>query len=520
MKGRFHTRLRARSKGFRARAIAIAAIVAVAALAVPAGMAWGQAPGAGQPEAAVGQAVASAYIPPLWSIAPFVLLLLVIAIVPLVGRCAKFWHHNRNKLLVALALSVPVLLFYFGVHPSMMVREGERAVELAAGLPVLKHVLSHAVLEEFVPFITLLFCLYTISGGIQVRGDLAAHPATNTAFLAAGAVLASIIGTTGAAMLLIRPLLETNKERKHVRHTVVFFIFIVCNIGGCLLPTGDPPLFLGYLMGVPFLWTLQLAAEWAIACGILLVVYYLWDMAAYRREAPEDIAMDEATAEPLSISGQINFAYLVGVVLAVALLVPGEPFVLWRGFIVPHWLREAVMLALAGVSLLTTPRGLRKDTQFNFSAIAEVAALFIGIFITMQAPIEMLRVRGPTLGMTEPWQFFWATGSLSSFLDNAPTYAVFFETANSLTSSPGPGILELAGGQFIRLDLLAALSLGAVFMGANTYIGNGPNFMVKAIAEERGIRMPSFFGYMLYSVGILVPIFLALTLIFFVLKWT
>jgi len=489
-------------------------LMAAAALSVSAGPAWGQAAGAGQPDGAA----ASAYVPPLWSAAPFVLLLLVIAIVPLVRRCARFWHHNRNKLLVALVLSVPVLLYYFAAHPSMAVGEGGQLVELAAGLPVLKHVLSAAVLEEFVPFIILLFCLYTISGGIQVRGDLAAHPATNTGFLAAGAVLASIIGTTGAAMLLIRPLLETNKERKHVRHTVVFFIFIVCNIGGCLLPTGDPPLFLGYLMGVPFLWTLGLAAEWVIACGILLVVYYLWDTAAYRREAPEDIALDEATAEPLGVRGKINLLYLVGVVLAVALLVPGEPFVLYRGFVVPPCLREAVMLALAGISLLTTPRGLREANQFSFSAIAEVAALFIGIFITMQAPIEMLRVRGPTLGMTEPWQFFWAAGGLSSFLDNAPTYAVFFETANSLTGGPGASIMELGGGRFIRLDLLAAVSLGAVFMGANTYIGNGPNFMVKAIAEDRGIKMPSFFGYMLYSMGILIPIFLVLTVVFFVLK--
>jgi Na+/H+ antiporter NhaD/arsenite permease-like protein len=493
-------------------------LMAVAALAISAGAVLGQTPGADEAGGAAGLAAAAAYVPPLWAIAPFALLLLVIAIVPLVGRCAKFWHHNRNKLLVALALSAPVLLFYLGVHPSMTVREGEHAVELAAGLPVLKHVLSHAVLEEFVPFIILLFCLYTISGGIQVRGDIAAHPATNTTFLAAGAVLASIIGTTGAAMLLIRPLLATNKERKHTRHTVIFFIFIVCNIGGCLLPTGDPPLFLGYLMGVPFLWTLELAAEWAIACGVLLVAYYLWDLAAYRREAAEDIALDEAEAEPLSVRGKVNFAYLVGVVLAVALLVPEKPFVLYPAFTPPPYMREGVMLALVAVSLLTTPRGLRAANRFTFSAIGEVAALFLGIFITMQAPIEMLRVRGPTLGLTEPWQFFWATGGLSSFLDNAPTYAVFFETANSLTSGPGAGIMELTNGQYIRMDLLAALSLGAVFMGANTYIGNGPNFMVKAIAEERGIRMPSFFGYMLYSVGILIPIFLALTAVFFVLK--
>jgi Na+/H+ antiporter NhaD/arsenite permease-like protein len=502
----------------RTKVHCLTALAAVTALAISAGAASGQTPGAGEAGGAV-TAAAPAYVPPLWSVAPFALLLLAIAIVPLVPACAKFWHRNRNKLLVALGLSAPVLLFYFALHPSMTVREGEHLAELAAGLPVLKHVLSLALLEAFVPFITLLFCLYTISGGIQVRGDMAAHPVTNTGFMAVGAVLASIIGTTGAAMLLIRPLLETNKERKRVRHTVVFFIFIVCNIGGCLLPTGDPPLFLGYLMGVPFLWTLGLAAEWAIACAILLVVYYLWDTAAYRREAPEDIAVDEAAAEPLRISGKINLAYLAGVVLAVALLVPDQPFVFYPAFKVPPYLREGVMLLLVVVSFLTTPRGVREANQFSFSAIAEVAALFIGIFITMQAPIEILQVRGPALGMTEPWQFFWATGSLSSFLDNAPTYVVFFETANSLTSAPGAGIMELTNGQHIRLDLLVAVSLGAVFMGANTYIGNGPNFMVKAIAEERGIKMPSFFGYMLYSIGILIPIFLVLTLVFFVLKW-
>ena len=330
-------------------------LAAAAALAISTGVVLGQAPGAGQAEGATAPVAAPAYVPPLWSIAPFALLLLVIAIVPLIQRCAKFWSRNRNKLLVALLLSAPVLMFYVAVHPSMAVREGERLVELAA-------------------------------------------------------VLASIIGTTGAAMLLIRPLLETNKERKHVRHTVVFFIFIVCNIGGCLLPTGDPPLFLGYLMGVPFLWTLGLAAEWAIACGILLIVYYVWDTAAYRREAPKDIARDEAAAERLGVRGKINLVYLLGVVLAVALLVPGEPFVLYRGFVVPPYLREGIMLAMVALSLLTTPRGLREANQFTFSAIAEVAALFLGIFITMQAPIEMLRVCGPTLGMTESWQFFWASG--------------------------------------------------------------------------------------------------------------
>jgi Na+/H+ antiporter NhaD/arsenite permease-like protein len=464
--------------------------------------------------AASQQAGLERYAPPLWSVVPFIVLLLVIAILPLVPS-ARFWHRNRSKLLVSLALSAPVLLYYYFAHPWRM-QEGQTVTEFASGMQLLGHMLGKAVLDEYLPFIVLLFSLYTISGGIQLRGDLPAHPITNTAFLAAGSVLASFIGTTGAAMLLIRPLLKTNSERRRVRHTVVFFIFLVCNVGGCLLPIGDPPLFLGYLKGVPFLWTLRLAAEWVICTGILLVVYYLWDSAAYRREAPSEIARDETSVEPLGLRGRINLLYLVGVVLSVAMLVPGQALPLCGSFVVPQYLREGVMLALVCLSLATTPAGLRKANRFTFSAIAEVAALFIGIFLTMQAPVEILQARGPKLGLTEPWQFFWATGGLSSFLDNAPTYVVFFETADSLTHSAGPGVMTLLSGHFIRTDLLVSVSLGAVFMGANTYIGNGPNFMVKAIAEERGVKMPSFFGYMLYSVGILIPIYILLTFVFFV----
>jgi Na+/H+ antiporter NhaD/arsenite permease-like protein len=372
------------------------------------------------------------------------------------------------------------------------------------------------MLDEFIPFILLLFSLYTISGGIQLRGHPAARPIVNVGFLAIGAVLASLIGTTGAAMVLIRPLLESNAGRKHVRHTVVFFIFLVCNVGGCLLPTGDPPLFLGYLMGVPFLWTLGLAAPWAFACLAILAVYAIWDVVLYRRETPAAHRAEDVASVPLAVRGKINLAYLAGVVAAVALLVPGKPLPLVPGVIVPEVLREAVMLGLVALSLATTPRGLRADTGFTFTAIGEVAALFLGIFITMQAPMEMLRVRGPELGLAEPWQFFWSAGALSSFLDNAPTYAVFFESARSLTSGPGSGVMELTSGHFIRTDLLAALSLGAVFMGAMTYIGNGPNFLVKSIAEERGVRMPSFFAYMVTSAVVLLPIFALETLVFFV----
>lgn len=268
-------------------------------------------------------------------------------------------------------------------------------------LGLLRGVLSCAMLEEYIPFIVLLLALYTISGGIRVEGDLAARPRTNTVFLAVGGVLASFVGTTGAAMLLIRPLLDTNAERKHVRHTVIFFIFVVCNIGGCLLPIGDPPLFLGYLRGVPFLWTLRLAIPWAFCTSVLLLIYYVWDCIAYRRERPEDIAMDEGTRRPLALKGKRNFLYLLGVVLAAAFLIPGKPFVLLPGFLVPEHLREAAMLALAALSLATTPRDVRRANQFTFSAIAEVAALFLGIFITMQAPLEILHARGPAWGCTD-----------------------------------------------------------------------------------------------------------------------
>jgi len=286
-----------------------------------------------------GSSGSRAYVPPLWSVAPFVLLLLVIAIVPLVRRCKPFWARNRNKLLVALALSVLTLAYYYFLHPVTALSGGGAGGEPASHLGVIRQVLSAAVLEAYIPFIILLLALYTISGGIRLEGDLAAHPRTNTAFLAVGGLLASFIGTTGAAMLLIRPLLETNSERRHVRHTVIFFIFLVCNIGGCLLPTGDPPLFLGYLKGVPFLWTLRLAIPWAFCTTVLLAIYYFWDLAAYRREKPEDIQVDEATRRPLSLEGKRNLLYLMGVVLAAGLLIPGKPFVLLRSFVVPEYTR-------------------------------------------------------------------------------------------------------------------------------------------------------------------------------------
>lgn len=440
---------------------------------------------------------------------PFVAILLCIAILPLIPSVAHWWHHNSNKLIVAAVLAAVTLVYYllrgtgFG--------HGEHAV--GPGVPAVLKVLQHAVLDEYIPFIILLFSLYTICGGIILRGDLRATPRANSMFLLTGAVLASFVGTTGASMLLIRPLLQTNKERKYVKHTVIFFIFLVSNIGGCLLPVGDPPLFLGYLKGVPFLWTLHLWKEWAFCCFVLLVIYYAWDSYLYRKEPPLEHMLDQTQVQPLRMNGGLNFVWLLGVVLAVALMVPGKKL-LGTDFTVPDYLREGVLLGFVLLAWVTSSAQVRKDNEFNFGAIVEVAVLFIGIFITMQAPIEILQISGPKLGMDSAAKFFWATGSLSSFLDNAPTYVVFFSTANAMTHAAGPGILQLMDGNFIRFDLLAGISLGAVFMGANTYIGNGPNFMVKSIAESSGVRMPSFFGYMLYSIGILIPLFFAVMFVF------
>ena len=449
----------------------------------------------------------STYAPHLFWIWPFAAILLCIALLPLIRHTQHWWEHNRNKLLIALALAAVALLYY-----------GLRGTGLAGhepGWATVLRVLEHAVVDEYFPFIVLLFSLYVIAGGIVVRGDVRATPLTNTAILATGGVLASFIGTTGAAMVLIRFLLKTNSERTRKVHTVVFFIFIVANIGGSLLPIGDPPLFLGYLAGVDFFWTLRLWQEWAFLLAILLVMYYIWDCWAYRHEAAEALRRDEAERQPLRVRGLVNLLWLVGVVAAVVTLSPGQAFpgTAWHA---PRYVREAVQLLFVGLSVLTTPKRLRAENQFNYVAIGEVAFLFIGIFITMQVPIEILQARGAALGLVHPWQFFWASGGLSSFLDNAPTYAVYFVTAGTLTP-PGMELLDgvrTATGT-IPVRLLEAVSCGSVFMGANTYIGNGPNFMVKAIAEQTGVKMPSFFGYMAYSGLILIPLFLLVTQLFF-----
>ncbi len=453
--------------------------------------------------------------PPYWMVTPFVLLLGAIAVLPLIPATEHWWDNNKNRFLVAAGLGILTLLYYLFLHNHWIdahwpvhsqVHPSAAAPHWNLGLTVL----ANGILNEYIPFIMLLFSLYTISGGIRIMGDLRAHPLTNTVIIAIGGVLASFIGTTGAAMLLIRLLLETNRERKHVVHTVVFFIFVVCNCGGCLLPIGDPPLFLGYLRGVPFLWTFSLWIQWLFVNGLLLLAYFLIDLFwHYPRELPLDVALDETRVTGLRISGLWpNALLLLGVVLAVGLLdphkiIPGTDFRPWM------YMREVVQLALVGLSLLLGSRAVRQANHFNYHAIIEVAALFFGIFICMQPALEILGVKGPELGLTQPMQFFWMTGSLSSVLDNAPTYVVFFETAQSVV---GPH-------EKLWVDphqsLLVGISLGAVFMGAMTYIGNGPNFMVKAIAEKSGVKMPSFFGYMVYSVVILLPILVVTTLIFF-----
>jgi Na+/H+ antiporter NhaD/arsenite permease-like protein len=408
-------------------------------------------------------------MPPLYAVLPFVLMLLAIAVCPL--WTPHWWERNLNKLLVSGALGLPILILYLGRQPLALVKMG----------------------EEYVSFILLLAGLYVISGGILLRGDLEATPLVNTTFLALGSILASFIGTTGASMLLIRPLLQTNRERTRVRHTVIFFIFLVSNIGGMLTPLGDPPLFLGYLQGVPFAWTFRLWLPWLVMVLVLLLVYFVWDSIQHAREPLAALRRDRAQIEPLRIRGMTNALWIAGVVLAVAFL--REP---WR---------EVAIVALAALSLWRTPRQIRRANGFTASPMVEVAVLFFGIFLTMIPALELLRLRGGELGVREPWQFFWATGALSSFLDNAPTYLAFLALGQGLNLAD-----EVVG---VTHAVLTGISVGAVSMGANTYIGNAPNFMVKSIAEEAGVKMPSFFGYMAYSAGILIPMFIAVTLLFF-----
>lgn len=404
---------------------------------------------------------------PLYAVAPFVLLLACIAVLPLAAPHA--WEDNRIKAAVVATLSAPIVVWLLLVDPAA---------------------LGHT-LVEYASFLTLLGALYVIAGGIYVGGDLAAHPRTNTAILGVGAVLANLIGTTGASMVLIRLLLRTNQQRTQRAHLPVFFILVVSNAGGLLTPLGDPPLFLGYLRGVPFAWTLRLFPVWLVAVGYLLALFYAVDRRAYRHETPLDLERDEREQQPLHVAGLVHVLLLVGVVAAVFAPTP------WR---------EGLMVGLALTSLYLGTPEQRAKNGFGFGPIVEVAVLFVGIFVTMVPALALLGQHGRALGLDAPWQYFLATGALSSVLDNAPTYLTFLAAAQSLHLPA-----EVVGVPHLHL---MAISLGAVLMGANTYIGNGPNFMVKAIADAAGYQTPSFVGYALRAVAILAPLYLALVVYF------
>ena len=437
----------------------------------------------------------------LW-VVPFVCMLLSIAIGPL--AVPHFWHHHFGKVAVfwGLAFLVPCAMVF--------------------GLQLAVYQFVHVLFMEYVPFIILLFALFTIAGGVRLKGQLVGTPAVNVGLLALGTILASWMGTTGAAMLLIRPLLRANEHRKYRMHIVIFFIFLVANIGGSLTPLGDPPLFLGYLKGVSFFWTTtNLFVKTCFMSLALLGIYFVLDTVLYGREGrPQPPHDPNKVEEKLGLDGSINLLFLLGIVLCVlvsGMIDLGEAINIHGvGIDGQNLLRDILLLCLTGLSWKFPPRQCRELNGFSWAPIEEVAKLFLGIFLSMIPALAILRAGtdGALAGVInmvfhdgEPvnYMFFWLTGALSSFLDNAPTYLVFFNTA---------------GGDAAHLmadwtETLSAISAGAVFMGAVTYIGNAPNFMVRSIAEDQGVKMPSFFGYMLWSVGILFPCFALITYLFF-----
>jgi len=438
---------------------------------------------------------------PAWAVAPFVVYLVSIAVLPLFA--GAFWEHNRNKLLVAALVSAPVVAYL-----------------LAAGPATGAHQLAHTAVD-YLSFIALLGALFTISGGICLTGSLVGTPLVNTGFLAAGALLGSLIGTTGASVLLIRPLLRANARRPYATHLVVFFIFIVSNGAGLLTPLGDPPLFLGFLRGVPFAWTLRLVAPWLLVNGTLVALFAVIDRTLAARErgrAGVARPVETAAREPLRLLGAINLLWLLGIILVVFVMGSFGARLFGDGFG-----RAAVqiggMVGCGWLSLKTTPRQVHDTNRFSWMPIIEVAAVFAGVFITMIPALSFLGERGAALGVTKPWQFFWAAGALSSVLDNAPTYLTFASLAVGVANGAhGTLSIDDLGALAVHptgQQLLAAVSCGAVLMGAITYIGNGPNFMVKAIAEQHHVRMPSFFGYTLWSLAILVPLFGVVSHLFF-----
>ncbi len=433
---------------------------------------------------------------PLWMSVPFVIMLLAIAVGPLIA--GHWWDKNKNKLLVSFLLSIPVIIYM-----------------LANGLSAN---LLNTVFHDYIPFIALLGSLFIITGGIYVSGDIKATPRNNTLFLGIGYMLAAVMGTTGAAMLLIRPVISTNKERKYTTHTILFFIASIANCGGLLTSLGDPPLFMLYLRGADFTWFFTLFPEWIFTGLLLLSVYYFVDRYYYKREEWIDLAEDSIRQEPIKVAGNINFLLLIGVILAVALINKGN-IPLMGHEDVPLWLeylREIVLLILSGLSLYFTKSKIREKNNFSWTPITEVACLFLGIFVTMAPALIWLANNAASFGLTEPRQFLYASGFLSSFLDNTPTAVAFYDLAHGLTSGGLPplfhGSIKVAGVPEI---LLRAICIGSVFFGSMTYIGNGPNFMVKSIAEDSGIKMPGFFAYMFkFSFIVLLPIYVLVQLIF------
>lgn len=434
--------------------------------------------------------IASEILPvSVYSGIPFLLMLACIAILPLFF--AHFWEKNSNKLIVAGILSVPIIIY----------------LTMSGNFPKL----YETMVFDYIPFLILLGSLFIITGGIFIDGDIEAKPIINTMYLAIGAVLASFIGTTGAAMLLIRPIIATNSERKYKVHTILFFIGIVANCGGLMTPLGDPPLFVLYLRGTPFFWFFNLASTWLFVNTLLLLVYFILDSYYHKKEPKENLVLDHNNVKPVAIKGKINFLWLLGVVCAVAFV--NEQYIPFIGH--NHYfkfLREFVIVACALASLKFTIKEVRISNNFSWTPIVEVAYLFLGIFITMVPCLIYLELNAHTLGVTSPMQFYFASGFLSSFLDNTPTAVTFHSLAVGLQSASTVTTGLVAG---IPESLLKAISLGSVLFGSMTYIGNGPNFMVKSIAEENGIAMPHFFKYIYgFSLLFLLPTFILVYLLF------
>ena len=426
---------------------------------------------------------------PAWMLIPFVVMLLCIAVLPLIPHVGEWWEHNLHKLYVSLILGVPVGIWLC--------------------VNGMSHELEHQMIYDYVPFILLLMALFVTTGGICIRGDLKATPTTNTLIMGLGWLLASFMGTTGAAMLLIRLLLSTIKQRKYKAHTVLFFIAIVANCGGLLSPLGDPPLFLLFQKGTPFAWWMQnMVGEWLVTGALLLATYFLIDLYYFRKEPIANIRADIREAKQLRVTGLINILWLLCVIASTMFI--NSTYIPAMGEHDAPWylklLREWAFIAIIAASWLTTHKAVRASNNYSWTPILEVACVFLGIFATM-TPALMFLQQHP-LPVHAPWQFVYCTGALSAFLDNAPTAMVFHATATTLPA----GVDAVAG---IAPEFMKAISMGAVFFGALTYIGNGPNFMVKSIAEQEGIDMPSFFGYMIkFSLIILLPIYVIVQLIF------